>query len=63
MLFGTLIFARALPPKASYAGLAPQPEKPYPFVMKLERKPINRLNDALMKYVFADNERKHITLR
>ena len=30
--------------------------------MVMERKPINRLNDALMKYVFADNERKHITL-
>jgi len=42
--------------------LAPQPEKPYPFGMSMERKPINRLNDALMKFVFADNERKHITL-
>jgi len=30
--------------------------------MTTERKPVNRLNDALMKYVFADNERKHITL-
>jgi predicted transposase/invertase (TIGR01784 family) len=30
--------------------------------MTSERKPVNRLNDALMKYVFADNERKHITL-
>ncbi len=30
--------------------------------MLTERKGLNRLNDILMKYVFADNARKHITL-
>ena len=42
--------------------LALQPKKTYGCSMTTERKPINRLNDVLMKYVFADNERKHITL-
>jgi len=42
--------------------LARMPKKPYSIAMVMERKPINRFNDALMKYVFADSERKHITL-